>query len=179
MARGVYAKRYSQAVFEIALERNELDRWQSDLRKIASLREDTTFTAFLESPRFHVDDKARLLSERLGDINPLALNLVCLLVTRGRLSMVGDIADEYQRLLDSYRGIEQAEITTAIPLDDEDKLRLEEHLGAIVGKKVVLKPEVDSSLIGGIIARIGGKLLDGSTRNQLMTLKRALIKAER
>ncbi len=174
MPRGVYARRYSQAVFEIALERKELDRWQSNLRKIASLGEDATFIAFLESPRFHFDDKARLLSKRLGDINPLALNLVYLLVARGRLSMVGDIADGYQQLLDSYRGIAQAEITTVIPLDDEDKLRLEEHLGAIVGKKVVLKPEIDSSLIGGIVARIGGKLLDGSTRSQLMALKKEL-----
>ena len=176
MARGVYARRYSQAVFEIALERKELDRWQSDLRKIASLSEDATFIAFLESPKFHFDDKARLLSERLGDINPLALNLVYLLVARGRLSMVGDIADGFERLLDSYRGIEQAEITTAIPLDDEDKLRLGEHLGAIVGKKVVLKTKVDSSLIGGIIARSGGKLLDGSTRSQLMALKKELAR---
>ncbi len=174
MARRVYARRYAQAVFEIALERKELDRWQSDLRKIVSLGEDATFIAFLESPKFRFDDKARLLSERLGDINPLALNLVYLLVARGRSSVVGDIAGEYQRLLDSYRGIEQAEITTVIPLDDEDKLRLEERLGAVVGKKVVLKPEVDSSLIGGIIARIGGKLLDGSTRSQLMALKKEL-----
>jgi len=176
MARKVYARRYSRAVFEIALEREELDRWQSDLRKIASLGEDAIFIAFLESPKFHFDDKARLLSERLGDINPLALNLVYLLVERGRLSMVGDIADDYQRLLDSYRGIEQAEITTAIPLDDEDKLGLEEHLGAIVGKRVVLKPKVDSSLIGGIVARIGGKLLDGSTRSKLEALKRELAR---
>ena len=174
MARRVYARRYSQAVFEIALETEELDRWQSDLRKITSLGEDATFIAFLESPKFHFDDKARLLRERLGDISPLALNLVYLLVTKGRLSMVGEIADEYQRLLDSYRGIEQVEVTTAIPLDDEDKLRLGERLGAAVGKKVVLKLEVDSSLIGGIIARIGGKLLDGSTRSKLVALKREL-----
>jgi len=174
MVRRAYARRYSQAVFEIALERKELDSWQSDLRKIASLGDDATFLAFLESPKFHFDNKVRLLSERLGDINPLALNLVYLLVARGRLSMMGDIADGFERLLDSYRGIEQAEITTAIPLDDEDKLRLGEHLGAIVGKKVVVKPKVDSSLIGGIVARIGGKLLDGSTRSRLEALKREL-----
>ncbi|MDI6815542.1 MAG: ATP synthase F1 subunit delta [Dehalococcoidales bacterium] len=179
MARRVYAKRYSQAVFEIALEREELDRWQSDLRKIASLSEDATFIALLESPKLHFDDKARLLSERLGDINPLALNLAYLLVTRGRLAMVGDIADEYQQLLDNYRGIERAEVTSAIPLDDEDKLRLAERLSAIVGKRVVLKSEVDSSLIGGIIARIGGKLLDGSTRSKLDALKRDLVGAGR
>ena len=81
--------------------------------------------------------------------------------------------------MDSYRGIEQAEVTTAFPLDDEDKLRLEERLGATVGKKVVLKPEVDSSIIGGIVARIGGKLLDGSTRSKLVALKRELASAER
>ncbi len=88
--------------------------------------------------------------------------------------MVGDIADEYQRLLDSYRGIEQAEVVTTLPLDEEDKLRLAEHLGAIVGKQVVLKTEVDSRLLGGIIARISDKLLDGSTRSKLETLKKEL-----
>lgn len=174
MARRVYAKRYSQAVFNIALETNELDRWQSDLGKIASLAEDAALITVIESPKFHFDVKVGLLSERLGDVNPLALNLVYLLVSRGRLAMVGDIADEYQRLLDSYRGIEQAEVVTAIPLDDEDKLRLAERLGTVVGKKVVLKPEVDSSLIGGIVARIGGKLLDGSTRSKLTALKEDL-----
>ncbi len=179
MARGVYAKRYSQAVFKIALETEELDRWQSDLRKIASLGEDATFIACLESPKFHFDDKARLLSERLGDISPLALNLVYLLVARDRLGIIGDIADGYQRLLDGYRGIERAGVITAISLDDEDRLRLEERLGAVVGKKVVLKPEVDSSLIGGIIARIGDKLLDGSTRSKLVALKRELARVGR
>ncbi|MFC1974487.1 ATP synthase F1 subunit delta [Chloroflexota bacterium] len=178
MARRVYPKRYAQAVFNIALERKELDRWQADLRKIASLCEDAVFMSWLESPKFHFDDKAKLVSERLGEVNPLALNLVYLLITRGRLSMVGDIVDEYQRLLDSYRGIEHGEVITAVPLDDKDKLRIEEHLSAIVGKKVVLKPEVDSDLVSGVIVRIGGKLLDGSTRSQLEALRRELASAE-
>ncbi len=179
MARGVHAKRYSQAVFEMALEREELDRWQSDLGKIASLGEDARLIALLENPKFHFDAKAKLLSEILGDINPLLLNLIYLLVARGRLSMVGDIAEGYQRLLDSYRGIEQAEVISAIPLDDEDKQRLAEHLGSMVGKKVVLKSVVDSGLIGGFMARIGGKLLDGSSRSKLEALKRELVRAER
>ena len=174
MARKAYAKRYSQAVFEIALETKELDKWQSDLRKIVGIVGDAAFMALLESPKFHFTDKAGLLSERLEGINPLALNLVLLLVTRGRLDIIGDIADGYQRLLDNYRGIEQAEVITAIPLSDEDKLKLAEHLGAIVGKKVVLKSEVDSRLIGGIVAKIGGKLLDGSTRSKLVALRREL-----
>jgi|TARA_B100000315_G_scaffold259935_1_gene318210 F-type H+-transporting ATPase subunit delta len=176
VARRLYAKRYAQAVFDIALESKELDRWQSDLRKVAGLGEDSTVIAFFENPKFNFEAKAKLLSKQLADINPLALNLVYLLQTRGRLSMVGDIADEYQRLLDSYHGIEPAEVITAVPLDDEDRLRLGERIGAVVGKKVVIKPEVDSSIIGGIIARIGGKLLDGSTRSKLEALKRELAR---
>ncbi len=174
MAKTAYAKRYSQAVFEIALERGELDGWQSDLRKIASLGEDAEFIALLENPRLQFSDKARLLSERLGDVSTLVLNLAYLLVTKGRFRDADEIAGEYQRLLDSYRGIERATVTTAIPLDDEDRLKLEERLAAIVDKKVVIKSEIDPGVIGGIVARIGGKLLDGSTRSRLEALKREL-----
>ncbi len=179
MARGVHARRYSQAIFEIALDKQELDRWRSDLDQIVHLYDDAGLINFLESPKFDFDDKARLLAERLGGLNPLALNLVYLLVTRGRLSMVREIAGDYQRRLDSYRGIEPADVTTAIPLDDEDKQRLAQHLGAAIGKKVVLKAEVDSGLISGVIARVGGKLLDGSTRSKLEALRREMARAGR
>lgn len=175
--RRIYAKRYSQAVFKIALENKELDRWQSDLKRIASLREDATLVSLLQDPRLHFDGKVKLLSKQLGDVNPLALNLVYLLITKGKLNMIGDIADEYQRLLDSNRGIERAEVTTVIPLDDEGKLRLTERLSDIVGKKVLLKTELDHKLIGGIVARVGDKLIDGSTRSKLAALREELAGA--
>ena len=171
MARRAYARRYAQAVFEIALETKELDRWQSDLREIVRAVGDTALMAWLGSPKVPFGDKTRLLSERMKGINPLAFNLALLLVNKGRLSIIGEITDEYQRLLNSYRGIEPAEVITAIPLEDEDKQKLVEHLGALVDKKVVLKSEVDPALIGGFVARIGSKLLDGSTRSKLIALK--------
>ncbi len=179
MPKKAYARRYAQAVFEIALEKKELERWQSDLQKVVKAVEDDTFLAALESPKIKVDDKARLLSGRLGDINPLVFNLVRLLITRAGIGMIGDIAQEYQRLLDSYHGIEPAEVITAVPLDDKDIQKLTENLSALVGKKVVLKSEVDSSIIGGIVARVGGKLLDGSTRSKLLALRRELVGTER
>ena len=89
--------------------------------------------------------------------------------------MLGDISDEYQRLLDSYRGIELAEVITAIPLNERDELKLAEHLSAIVDKKVVLKPKVDPTLIGGFVVRVGSRLLDGSTHGKLMALKKELV----
>ena len=179
MAKKVYTQRYAQAVFEIALETKELDRWQSDLRRIASLAEDDTLVAFLESPKIQFDDKAKLLSEQLKDVNSLVLNLVYLLAARGILRSLGDIANDYQQLLNSYRGIETAEVFTATDLDEKDKQRLAEHLSAIVDKKVTLKTEVEPRLIGGVIAKIGGKLLDGSTRSKLDALRKELVKAGR
>ncbi len=177
MADSAYARRYSQAVFRSALDKKELNRWQSDLRRIASLIKDDTLFALLENPEVSFDNKAKVLSERLGEVNPLALKLVFLLVTKGRLGIIGDIADEYQRLVDNYRGIEGAEVaevTTAIPLDDEDRLRLAQRITSLVGKPVVLKPKVDSSLIGGIIIRVGDRLIDGSIRSKLEALKREM-----
>ena len=85
-----------------------------------------------------------------------------------------DIIAEYQRLVDSYRGIEQAEVITAISLDNKGQRMLKERLETALGKTVELKPKVDTSLIGGIIARIGGKLIDGSTRSKLEALKKDL-----
>jgi len=173
------ARRYAQAVFEMALETEELDRWQSDLKQITDMAGDTEFMTALESPRLHFDDKVKILSERLKGISPLALNLVLLLVTRGKLGIISDMAEDYQRRLDSYRGIESVEVITAIPLDAEDERKLAGNFGVMVGKEVILKTEVDPDLIGGIVARIGGKLLDGCTRSRLAALKRELVGASR
>lgn len=174
MARRFFARRYAQAVFAIAREKNELDRWQSDLDRVAKLSADATVTALLENPKVPFEAKARLLSGQLGDISPLALNLVYLLVTKGRLGIIGDIYNEYRLLLDSYRGIERAEVTTAIALDEKEIARLAEQLGAVVGKRVVVETKIDKGLIGGIVARVGGKLLDGSTISKLVAMREAV-----
>ncbi len=179
MARKVYARRYAQAVFDIALEAKELDRWRSDLGEIATLTGEAELVALLESPKVPFATKSRLLSERLAGASPLALNLACLLVARGRLGMAGDVAREYQQLLNSHRGVELAEVATAVPLDEEDRQRLAKRLGAITGKKITVEAELDPSLVAGITARIGGKLLDGSTHSKLAALKRELARGGR
>lgn len=177
MANSAYAIQQAQEVFKTALGKRELNKWQSDLRRIASLVKDTTLLALLENAEVSLDDKAKVLSERLGEVNPEALKLVSKLIAKGRLAVIGDISDEYQRLLDNHHGIEGveiAEVTTAIPLDDDDRLRLAQRLTSIVGGPVVLKSKVDSNLIGGIIIRVGDKLIDGSIRSKLAALKKEM-----
>lgn len=175
MARKTYARRYAQAVFEIALQAGELDRWEADLAKIVAAVGDKEVAALLEHPRLPDEDKNRLLTERLQEANPLALNLVRLLVSQDSLRMIGSIADEYLRRLDQHRGIERAEVITAVPLDEKDRAMLARRLGVITGKKVVITSSTDPGLIGGVIARVGGKLLDGSTRSKLAALKREMV----
>ena len=139
MARRAYARRYAQAVFEIALGKDELDLWQADLAKVASLAGDAALIGLLQNPKVPFETKAKLISGALGEVHPLVLNLVYLLLLKGRLGMLGDIADEYRRLLDGHRGIERAEVMTAVPLDDADRQVLAERLGAITGKKITVE----------------------------------------
>jgi F-type H+-transporting ATPase subunit delta len=169
-----HARRYARAVFEIALEKKELDRWQADLEKLVGVMADGTFLAAMNSPSIKFDDKARLMTERLGKISPTARNLALLLVSRNGAGMAGEIAAEYGRMVDAYHGIQTAEVTTAVPIDDAEKIRLAETLSALVGSQVVVKPAVDPEILGGVVARLGGKLLDGSTRSRLAALKREL-----
>ncbi|MFC1911627.1 ATP synthase F1 subunit delta [Chloroflexota bacterium] len=179
MVRRASARRYAQAAFEMALETKELDRWQADLNKIAGITGEAELEAFLESPKLNYDNKSGVLSGRFKGMNPLVLNLVLLLAAKGGLSLVGEIAEDYQRLLDRHRGVELAEVITAVPLSDGDKHKMAGDIGVIFGKKVVLKSEVDPGLVGGVVVRIGGKLLDGSTRSKLLALKKELTSTER
>ena len=80
MPKKAYGQRYAQAVFELALEKNELERWQSDLEKISGAVADKEFLAALESPKIALKKKSELLSQRLPDLNPLARNLLHLLI---------------------------------------------------------------------------------------------------
>ena len=179
MAKKTYARRYAQAVFEMALGRKELELWQADLQKIAATVADANVLAALESPRVKLDDKTRLLVSLVGKINLLALNLVGLLISRSAIGMAGEISAEYQRRLDEYHGVVPAGVVTAVPLDDADRKKLAGDLGKMVGKEVVIEAEVDPEILGGIIARVGGKLLDGSTRSKLAALRRELVGGER
>jgi len=173
-SRKVYARRYARAVFHIALERQELDRWNSDLARIGRLGENSGLVTKLKNPQIPFHEKAKLLSEGLKELSPSALKLVYLLVTKDRLNLLADINEEYQRLLDRHRGIEPAVVITAVPLDEETKSGLVKHLEAIFGKRVIAQHEVDPRIIGGVVVRIGGKLLDFSTRSRLMALREEL-----
>ena len=177
MTVSVYASRYAKAIFRIALENKELNQWQSDMHKVESMLKDQALFALFNNPQVTWEDKNKQLVARMGEIQPILTKLVSVLTGKGKLAMMDEIADEYQRLVDNYRGIEGAEIaevTTAITLDDDYKLKLAQRITEIMGKPVILKTKVDQSIIGGVVIRVGDKLIDGSVRNKLAALRKDL-----
>ena len=168
------ARRYARAVFEL-VAKDRIAEWQAELEKIAGIGSDTAITTYLENPSIYFEDKAKLLHEKLVDINPLILNLVYVLLARSGLDMLPEIVTEYKRLADDYQGITRAEVTSTLPLDDGTRVKLSHDISNIIGKKVVLETEyVDADLIGGIIVKVDGKMLDGSTRGKLAALKKKI-----
>jgi len=161
----------------MALENKDINRWQSDLRKVAGLMRDTALLSLINNPQISGEEKSQNLKQRLGDVNPLAIKLVLLLAAKGKLAALDDVAEEYQVLVDDYRGIEGteiAEITTAIPLDNDYQMKIAQRITDIVGNPVLLRSKVDTAIIGGIIIRVGDKLIDGSIRSKLAALKKDL-----
>jgi F-type H+-transporting ATPase subunit delta len=179
MPRIISGKRYAQAAFELALEKGELEIWREDLSKAAEIPSDTKLMVLLENPKLTFHAKKSLLQKRLGKVSPLVLNLACLLMSRGKLKIIGNLAEHYNRLLDAHNGIERADIITALPLDDKETNTLARRLGEIVGHTVIIDAHTDPSVIGGFRARIGDVLIDGSIHNRLESLRHSLIGAGR
>jgi F-type H+-transporting ATPase subunit delta len=165
------AKRYSQAIFEIARQRNEFDKWRNDLQQISDLAGDSDFEFVMDNPRFTLNEKTRLLKGVVQNLGPMALNLVYLLSECNRFAIIKDIFEIFQELVNKYRGIEIASITSAVELNDSEISQITESLSKSIGKKIIPDLLVDQNIIGGLVIRAGGKIIDGSTRNQLMVLK--------
>ena len=178
MPSGVVARRYAQAIFDIAEQSEALEEWERDLRTLADTFGDPLVAAFFQSPKTPNDEKRATAQRLLGPrAQPLALNLVGLLIERGRFAMVPAIYNAYHELLLERQGIAVGEITTAVRLSDEERAAVERRLREIVGKEVELRTIVDPDIIGGIIARVGDQLIDGSVTSQLRKLRENLITA--
>lgn len=175
----IRAKRYSQAVFELALESKETDKWLKDLQRMAAMASISEFAEVMGNPQFSFENKSKLLVGYLKGIGPKALNLASILAKKGNFNIIKTIYTDYQILLDQYQGIVNAEVTTAVPMDENQKTRLAGSLSTLTGKKVIISMIVDPRIIGGMIARVDGKIIDGSTGSQLAALKNELINAGR
>ena len=179
MLRDPAATRYAQAAFELARDRGELDVWERDLRTLAEAFATPGVPAFIAGRQAPPEAKEAFLQRVLGQPAPLVWNLVRLLSSKGRLGLAAQITERFQELVDEERGIAHAQVVTAVRMSDAEQQGLARRLSELTGKQVDVQAFVEPDILGGLIARIGDRLIDGSARTRLLALKRRLAGAMR
>jgi F-type H+-transporting ATPase subunit delta len=180
MASVAAAKRYAQAAFGLALDRGALDRWLADLTAAERGLGAPQVMAYLMNPKVTRANKRRALEGALRDVlDPLVLNFIFLLIERDRVAALPAIREQFEQLVLEHRGVVRARVVTAVPLEEADRRRITSRLEAMTGKQVELETAVDPEIMGGLVARIGDKVIDGSTRTRLLALKASLEGAGR
>lgn len=174
MAQRVSGQRYAQAIFELAVEQNQIDSYSTDLEFADQVLRDDEFRAFLAHAEVPIGRKIGAIDAVLTDINPAVKNLVSLLITRGAVDSIHDILVGYVRLLDTHLGRQRVEVTSAVPLEPQELERITEYVTSLINKEVVVSTQVDESILGGFIVQIGDQLLDGSTRSRLEQLRKQI-----
>jgi F-type H+-transporting ATPase subunit delta len=168
-------RRYAQAAFELANEKDNLDVWVIDLTRASEILGDSDVLDFLDAPQ--VTDSVKLdgIGELLAGVDPLVRNTVNLMTVNRDISKFAGMFRVFTEMADEHRSIARAEVVTAVPLDDARRAKISAGLAELVGRgEVKITESVDGSIIGGIVAKVGDRLIDGSTRTQLQAMRNSL-----
>jgi F-type H+-transporting ATPase subunit delta len=175
---GAVANRYARALFELATEKQLSDALGAELEALSeTYASSAELRETLENPVFKLSERRAVLEQLLPRLAPSAhmRTFALLLLERGRISTLPSIARAYRLLVDSAAGRVRATVTSARPLDPATQAAVQRALEKRVGKKVLLTATVDPDLIGGIVARVGDQLFDGSLRTRLDTLRARVL----
>ena len=174
MAQQLSGQRYAQAIFDLALENNEVEQWGQDLEVVSEAFQDSDFAALMKHADMSAADKRAATGSVLAGVNTMVRNLVDLLVSKGSVDSIADVYTSYTELLDQHLGRQRVEVTTAIALEEAEANRITSFVSELVRREVVLTTKVDESILGGLVIQIGDRLLDGSTKARLDGLKNRL-----
>jgi len=173
------ANRYAKALFDVALaEKTDLAQVDRDLEAVVAMLHESPDLA-RAAGRAGVTDAARValieaVAERMGLTAPVK-KLLVLLADGRRLNLVPDLAASFRERMLNHQNIVRAVVTSAAPLSAEKTKALEDSLSKVTGKKVDLSVSVDPELLGGVVARIGSTVYDGSVRTQLGKVRKQLV----
>ncbi len=168
------ASRYATALFELGVEQNALDRVEADLGALErAVEESTDLGRLIRSPIVARDEQARAMgavAERLG-LGDLVAKTLGVLAGQRRLSAFPAVVAEFRRRLALHRGEETAEVTSAVALDEAQLESVRGAVAAYAGRPVQLTASVDPGLIGGLVVRIGSRMVDASLKTKLQNLE--------
>ena len=177
---GIVAKKYGRAIYEIAFEQKSLEQTEEELLFInAAIEKNAELKAFLNHPVLTKDAKKDTIQKLFADkVQPVVLQFCYLLIDRDRFDLLDKMVGVYRAFANEGMGVEEAFVTSALPLTKEQAESLKAKLSDMTGKKIVMKQKVDSALIGGFTVRIGDRLIDGSVARQLQTLKTKIMQRD-
>lgn len=170
MSSQTVARRYASALADAVLAGGEAREIQEELVRWESMIQGSElFREVLSNPTINYDQKRSVLEEmiRRTKVRTATANFLRILLKNQRLTELSEINKRFAQILDERSGVVAAEVTTARPISEEVQQVLEQRLASITGKKVRFSFAIDESIIGGMIARIGSTVYDGSVRNQL------------
>jgi len=179
MVTGSLARRYARAILEIGAANGNLDKIGADLRSFAkAMRESAELVTALTNPAIRRADRRRVIDGLLQKIGaePHSKNLVYLLLDGERLASVEAISREVDAMIEAKAGRMAAEVTSARPLDTAQLAQIVTALEQLSGKKLAVTNRSDPDLLGGVVAKLGDTVYDGSLRTQLRTLRDELTK---
>ena len=167
---------YAAALFEVARAEGKLDAVADELHKVARAVEgNDELRKTLTDPAIPMDRRQGVIEDLLGKrTSPLTTSLVSFVVGAGRARDLTAIVDKLVVRAADERDEEVAEVRAAIPLDEGQRQRLAEALGRATGKKITVKAVVDPTVLGGVVAKVGDTVIDGSVRHRLDKLREAL-----
>jgi len=167
---------YAESLFRLASAEGVADRVEEELRELERLYQTNyELKEFINNPRIKAEGKKDALAELLGGkLSPVTLNHMYLIVDQDRGRMFPKMAEEYRRLASEARAKISAEVVTALPISDSVIAQIKDQLQKLTKKDVHIRSRVDESIIGGVVIRVGDKVLDGSVRNKLSQLKRQM-----
>ncbi|MFT5572837.1 MAG: F-type H+-transporting ATPase subunit delta [Cryomorphaceae bacterium] len=171
------ARPYAKAVFDLAQENSSFEGWSVALEKMAAISGDRTFSALVSDPRVEGSKITELLLDLTQEVLPEGgANLVKILVQNGRLGALADIHQLYGDLVAKAQATVNAQVFTAMALNEDQKSSLSAALEVRLGMKVNLEETIDAGLVGGAIVKAGDLVIDGSAKGRLQKLTSALMR---
>lgn len=178
MIVGSLARRYAKALLEIGIQQHSFDATGKELDRAAdTLRSSPELRNALENPVFSLEKRKLIMDElaRRLALSKTVRNFIMLLLDKGRIAALPDIARVYRALVDEHAGRVRATVTSARPLDPMLETRLKTALEKSSGKVVLFDKREDPTILGGLITQLGDTLYDGSVRTQLQELREELL----
>ena len=172
--------RYATALFELARDENSIDAVKTDLDRFAAmLDESADLKRLVRSPVFAAETQLKALSAVLekAEITGVSANFLKVLAANRRLFAVSEVIRAFNALVAKFKGEATADVTVAETLSDKNLEALKAALKSVTGKDVTLDVKVDPSIIGGLVLKLGSRMVDSSLRTKLNSIKNAMKEA--